>query len=84
MSILSGFRFWLPAAFARGGYFGRDCGMDARVVVIGVVVPPAVVCLFGDLTGSQPARHEDAAPDRLHGCRHQKSQHADRSDHPRW
>lgn len=32
MSILSGFRLWLPAAFARGGYFGRDCGMDARVV----------------------------------------------------
>ena len=56
MSILSGFRLWLPAAFARGGYFGRDCGMDARVVVIGVVVPPAVVCLFGDLTDSQPGR----------------------------
>ena len=56
MSILSGFRLWLPAAFARGGYFGRDCGMDARVVEIGVMIPPAVVRLFGDLTGSQPGR----------------------------
>ena len=56
MSILSGFRLWLPAAFARGGYFGRNCGMDARVVVIGVVVPPAVVCLFGDLVPSSIMR----------------------------
>ena len=32
MSILSGFRLWLPATFARSGYFRRDCGMDARVV----------------------------------------------------
>ena len=53
MSILSGFRLWLPAAFALGGRFRRDCGMDSRVVEIGIVIPPAVIRLFGDLTGSQ-------------------------------
>ena len=53
MSILSGFRLWLPAALALGGRFGRDCGMDSRVVEIRVMIPPAVVRLFGDLTGSQ-------------------------------
>ena len=56
MSILSGFRLWLPATFARSGYFRRDCGMDARVVEIGVVIPPAVIRPFGDLTGSQLGR----------------------------
>lgn len=56
MSILSGFRLWLPAAFAHSGCFRRDCGMDAHVVEIGVMIPPAVVRLFGDLTGSQPGR----------------------------
>ena len=53
MSILSGFRLWLPAAFARGGCFRRNGSMDSRVVEIGVMIPPAVVRLFGDLTGSQ-------------------------------
>ena len=56
MSILPGFRLWLPAAFAHSGCFRRDCGMDAHVVEIGVMIPPAVVRLFGDLTGSQPGR----------------------------
>lgn len=87
MSILSGFRLWLPAAFAHSGCFRWDCGMDAHVVEIGVMIPPAVVCLFGDLTGSQPGRlllpgtktllqigRMDAAV--------KKSQHADRSNHP--
>ena len=53
MFILSGFRLWLPAAFALGGRFRRDCGMDSRVVEIGIVIPPAVIRLFGDLTGRQ-------------------------------
>ena len=64
MSILSSFRLWLPAAFALGRLFRRDCGMDSRIIEIRVVIPPAVIRLFGDLTGSQPARHGDVAPDR--------------------
>ena len=31
MSILSGFRLWLPTAFARGGRFQRDGCMDATI-----------------------------------------------------
>ena len=54
MSILSSFRLWLPAAFALGRLFRRDCGMDSRIIEIRVVIPPAVIRLFGDLTGSQP------------------------------
>lgn len=54
MSIFSGFWLWLPAAFALGGCFRQDCGMDLRVIEIGIVIPPTVVFLFGDLTGSQP------------------------------
>ena len=54
MSILSGFRLWLPAAFALGGRFRRNGSMDSRIIEIRVVIPPAVIRLFGDLTGSQP------------------------------
>ena len=54
MFILSGFRLWLPAAFALGGRFRRNGSMDSRIIEIRVVIPPAVIRLFGDLTGSQP------------------------------
>ena len=53
MSILSRFRLWLPAAFARGWHFRWDSCVDSRVVEIRVMIPPAVVRLFGDFTGSQ-------------------------------
>ena len=81
MSILSGFRLWLPAALALGGRFRRDCGMDSRVIEIGIVIPPAVVRLFGDLTGSKLGGLFLPGTETL--CRRQKSQHAGRSIHSR-
>ena len=45
MSILSGFRLWLPAAFARGGCFRWDSCVDSRVIEIRV---PSTKC-FNDI-----------------------------------